>query len=36
MQQKVEKLQEKPKFNEVNKEATDLEALLETHETVSY
>ena len=36
MQQKVEKLQEKPKINEVKKEVTKLEALLATKQVIFY
>ena len=36
MQQKVKKLQEKPKINEVKKEAIKLVALMETQKEIFY
>ena len=36
MEQNIENIQEKPKINEVNKEATELEALLENKKEVFY
>ena len=36
MQQKIEKLQEKPKINDVKKDATELGALLEIEQAIFY